>query len=899
MKILLRSTANWVAISFVTLWFLFATRVHAQLDETCVLTVNGQTVQVGLGGVFRFNNLIAGPNLFRAYAICTSNNQTRYGRSGFVQIVANQNFSLSELDFEWRDTPFPSVNTIQAVPDTPTLTAVGQTTQVRVNAFLSDGARKEVTTRAFGSTYISSNSEIVRVNENGLATAVAAGQAFITATNEGATAVASITVSPGDQLTTVQGFVLRQDETPVAGAQVNIQQSGTAVVGADGHFSISGVPTLLGPLTVTASSGDSLFGINSNIIPVPNGLTDAGVITLTKSVFWILNQSGNWNTAANWSDRAVPGANDNVVINVGNVITVTHSSGTHTVKSMQCDEAFTLSGGTFNLSSTSEINGTFTMSGNLVLGGAGELGVNGLFAWSSGDMLGSGRTVANAGILFSSTARKDLGRRLDNAGMATWTAGEIWVTAGGVITNLAGATFDAQSDATMSAPFNSGVFNNFGTFIKSGGTGTTSIGTYFNNSGTVEVRSGTLRFYNPGSASTSTSSGRFVGLAGTSLVFTSAGATMTATSSISAPAVFFSVGGFSVQGNYQVTDSTTCSGGTTNFTGNVISVGNLLKITGGTANFSNTSVTIAVPTLRLSGGILTGSSLVTVSSLGAWTGGTIQGSGKKRVLANATMNITGSNQKTWNGGTFENEGRIIWTGTGDIRGRASAKIINLSGGSIEIQNAEPFFFNAGDGGRPNLSNAGNLTKSVATGTTELQASFTNTGTVEVRSGTLRFTGGFTQTAGSTTLNGGNLSGSVTLNFQGGSLSGPGTITANVSTAGQVNPGVSAGVLNVTGNYTQTAAGSLNMEIGGLTAGSQHDQLTISGTATLAGILNLTRINNFTPSLGNTFVIVAYGSHGTSQFTTINGLNIGGGLRFQPIYNPTNLTLQVVSGQAEQ
>jgi len=58
---------------------VLAAPLHAQLDETCTLTVNGQTVQVGLGGVFRFNNLIAGPNLFRAYAICTSSGRTRNG----------------------------------------------------------------------------------------------------------------------------------------------------------------------------------------------------------------------------------------------------------------------------------------------------------------------------------------------------------------------------------------------------------------------------------------------------------------------------------------------------------------------------------------------------------------------------------------------------------------------------------------------------------------------------------------------------------------------------------------------------------------------------------------------------------------------------------------------------
>ena len=38
--------------------------------------------------------------------------------------------------------------------------------------------------------------------------------------------------------------------------------------------------------------------------------------------------------------------------------------------------------------------------------------------------------------------------------------------------------------------------------------------------------------------------------------------------------------------------------------------------------------------------------------------------------------------------------------------------------------------------------------------------------------------------------------------------------------------------------------------------------------------------------------ITFASHGTSTFTTINGLAIGGGLAFAPTYNATNLTLTV-------
>ena len=63
------------------------------------------------------------------------------------------------------------------------------------------------------------------------------------------------------------------------------------------------------------------------------------------TVMWV-GGSGDWNTATNWSSNpSLPGTNDNVVIGAGASITVTHSSGTHTVQGIQSQQAFVLSGG--------------------------------------------------------------------------------------------------------------------------------------------------------------------------------------------------------------------------------------------------------------------------------------------------------------------------------------------------------------------------------------------------------------------------------------------------------------------------------------------------------------------------------------------------------------------------
>jgi hypothetical protein len=50
--------------------------------------------------------------------------------------------------------------------------------------------------------------------------------------------------------------------------------------------------------------------------------------------------------------------------------------------------------------------------------------------------------------------------------------------------------------------------------------------------------------------------------------------------------------------------------------------------------------------------------------------------------------------------------------------------------------------------------------------------------------------------------------------------------------GEIDPGgTGPGRLTITGNYTQTATGVLNIDLGGLTAGSQFDQLVVTGSVT--------------------------------------------------------------------
>ncbi len=130
---------------------------------------------------------------------------------------------------------------------------------------------------------------------------------------------------------------------------------------------------------------------------------------------------------------------------------------------------------------------------------------------------------------------------------------------------------------------------------------------------------------------------------------------------------------------------------------------------------------------------------------------------------------------------------------------------------------------------------------------------------------------------------------------GSRVFGTGTITGNLTNGGLVSIGDSTtGLMTVTGNYTQTAAGSLTTGIGGLAAGTQFDRLSVTGSATLGGTLNLALLGAFNPAVGNTFQILVSSASVTGQFATVTGTTIPGGKSFMVGYNAADVTLTVTS-----
>ncbi len=190
-------------------------------------------------------------------------------------------------------------------------------------------------------------------------------------------------------------------------------------------------------------------------------------------------------------------------------------------------------------------------------------------------------------------------------------------------------------------------------------------------------------------------------------------------------------------------------------------------------------------------------------------------------------------------------------------------------------------------------NNGNFIKNTAGTTTTMDIPFTNNGTVDIVAGNLNFLKGMDNGENAVIdLGNGTLNPGDTLNLASGdSLIGSGTLAANLVNAGTVSPGNSAGGITIEGNYTQESTGVLDIQLGGTTAGTQYDQLTVTGTATMAGTLNVSLIDGFIPQVGDSFTILPYSTR-SGGFST---LNVPEGYRWGFQYAYSGVILTVLEG----
>ena len=93
-----------------------------------------------------------------------------------------------------------------------------------------------------------------------------------------------------------------------------------------------------------------------------------------------------------------------------------------------------------------------------------------------------------------------------------------------------------------------------------------------------------------------------------------------------------------------------------------------------------------------------------------------------------------------------------------------------------------------------------------------------------------------------------------IDLLGGTLTGSGVIKADLynTDGGNINAGNSPGLLTIIGDYTQDEFSTFTFELAGVTPESEYDVVDISGTADLAGELELLWYDGFEADLGDSF-----------------------------------------------
>jgi ELWxxDGT repeat protein len=531
------------------------------------------------------------------------------------------------------------------------------------------------------------------------------------------------------------------------------------------------------------------------------------------------------------------------------------------------------------------------------LQGSDSYVVSGPFTWHSGRLVGAaGSTlIAAGGITFAGDTGDGYmfitGRSVVNQGAAAWTGGTLQFTGGGSFTNAAGATFDDRTDGYfgLRGGWSGSAFNNQGSFVKSAGGGTATFDLDFNNSGSVAVQAGNLTLGDIQNTS-GTSSGSFSNPGGT-LTFLGS-QDFTDTSSIQAQQVSF-WGYGTVAGSYSASAATTTFGNV-QFTGPVQSVG-ALQSGNGVVDFSPAAggpVTVTLAGLNLQGGWLQGSDNFVVDGPFMWHWGRLVGAAGSTVTAAGGITFagdTGDGTMFITGRSVVNDGAAAWTG-GIAQFTSGGSFTNAPGATFDDSTDGYFGLRTGWQGSA-FNNQGSFVMS-APGQADIGMDFNNSGSVDVKSGTLTIQsdtstdpGAYVQTAGTTLLDGGNLAGQISI--QGGLLQGSGSITGNVSNGGTVVPTAPPGPINITGNYTASATADFQVTIAGPVAGSQYSQLSVSAAVQLAGTLGVSLASGFTPLPGATFTILD--NQGTAAVTgTFAGLPEGalvpaGGGTFQISY----------------
>lgn len=780
--------------------------------------------------------------------------------------------------------------------------AAGQFLNVRASTINADlvnqGTLLVNGASSFTGVLTTDTSSVIRVQGNGIYghSTLTVSNAF---TNNGIIELTDTTSTYGATLTLI----------PAGGTLTN-SPTGTiaAVVGSGGSRTLSAQLDNQGAVSVAlAPNGLLTFG-RSGAVHLNSGVFDisGGDVTLTQSAGGSLTNTGT------------------IAVAAGDTLTVNNGSLTHNAGTFGGAGTLVLSGvvpATFNVPHTfAAMNVT---SSTVAFATPQSTGATG-FAFTGSTINGPGSltndpsrtlvlrsTVVNAPLINLGTLVVN-GATTFNDTLTTSTSSLIRVKGDGV-SGAAGLTVtkgfenagtveltDTLSTygATLTIPVANGKLVNLpGAFVNvvTGGSGSRTLTAAFDNQGalTVALPPGRDLVVNASGANHLNSG--TIDVTGGDLV-------------ISAGAAFQNVGAI----NLGATDTLSMSNGQFSYDAGTLGTGTMVLNSVNPANF-NKSHTLSAIVLNNTTAVFAAPQS-TASTMFALTGSVFAGTATLTNDPGQTIRMRASNISA----PFVNQGTVVATGASSLDllttatgstlrvegdGTSGAGTLTVSGGLINngaveltdvgstygatlvvktlpLVNAGTIDIQTGANGARTIDavidNQGTFTGNRSVLINTANAVHTNRGLYKVRAGSITFqqSGGnpsFTNQAGGVIdIDAGTVfavtAGTVN-NDLGGKISGSGTLDVRApaifSHNGEIIPGASPGKLTIAGNMQIPTTGVMTIELGGPTAGTEYDQLAITGAAIFAeGTINVTTIGAFDPK-GLSFDVMTFGPGSTT------------------------------------
>lgn len=216
--------------------------------------------------------------------------------------------------------------------------------------------------------------------------------------------------------------------------------------------------------------------------------------------------------------------------------------------------------------------------------------------------------------------------------------------------------------------------------------------------------------------------------------------------------------------------------------------------------------------------------------------GQLTGAGLLAVTGPGTQRFSGDNT-AFTGSFAVNGGTLAFTNTQS----AAADVAVAAGANLVFEpDAGILFFNHALTGEGNVDKQGN-------------------GTLNLTSDTSAFAGRWNVFAGRMTIDG--TAGGISVYVaDGASVAGGGTVAGLLyaDAGATIEPGNGSGVLSA-GSFIMEPGSALEIQLAGTTRGAEHDALSITNAATLAGTLDINHGPAYFPEAGDTFDILDAGS----------------------------------------